>query len=73
MTESDRLAGLFDDADWRKSRRCANGACVEVALREDLVALRDSKDRLGPILVFSRSEWEAFTGGVQSGEFDLPA
>jgi hypothetical protein len=33
--------------------------------------MRDSKDRSGPVLVFTRSEWQAFVDGVKSGEFDL--
>jgi hypothetical protein len=61
-------------AKWRKSSRSnANGgACVEVAgnLR-DVVAVRDSKDHEGPVLVFTSDEWEAFTAGVRGGEFNL--
>ena len=57
---------------WRKSRFC-NGAsaCVEVAsLADGNVALRDSKQQDGPVLVFTSSEWDAFTAGVRDGEFD---
>lgn len=36
---------------------------------EKLFFLRDSKDPSGPVLVFTRSEWEAFTKGVANGEF----
>ena len=60
-------------AAWRKSRFC-NGAsaCVEVAsLADGNVALRDSKEQDGPVLVFTPSEWAAFTAGVRDGEFDL--
>ncbi|MBT2225836.1 DUF397 domain-containing protein [Nonomuraea sp. NEAU-A123] len=60
-------------AAWRKSRFC-NGAsaCVEVAsLADGNVALRDSKAQDGPVLVFTPSEWAAFTAGVRDGEFDL--
>ena len=56
---------------WRKSTLSASNGCVEVAIRADCVALRDMKDRNGPVLVFSRDEWEAFIGGVRAGEFDL--
>lgn len=58
---------------WRKSRFC-NGAsaCVEVAsLADGNVALRDSKEQDSPVLVFTPSEWAAFTAGVRDGEFDL--
>ncbi|MFI7639175.1 DUF397 domain-containing protein [Nonomuraea sp. NPDC049400] len=59
-------------AAWRKSTFC-NGAstCVEVApLADGNVALRDSKDQDGPVLVFTPAEWAAFTAGVREGEFD---
>ncbi|WP_433436708.1 DUF397 domain-containing protein [Nonomuraea sp. CA-141351] len=59
-------------AAWRKSRFC-NGAsaCVEVApLADGNIALRDSKEQDGPVLVFTPSEWAAFTAGVREGEFD---
>jgi hypothetical protein len=61
-------------ARWHKSSYSNGngGACVEVAgnLR-DVVAVRDSKNHEGPVLVFTSDEWEAFTAGVRGGEFDL--
>jgi Domain of unknown function (DUF397) len=58
-------------AKWRKSSRSGGNGCVEVAFVGDRVAVRDSKDPGGPVLVFTAHEWEAFTGGVGDGEFDL--
>lgn len=58
---------------WRKSSRSGaqGGNCVEVAhLPEGGVAVRDSKDRGGPILVFTTAEWAAFVAGVHDGEFE---
>jgi len=54
---------------WQRSTRCDGGACVEVALHQGEVVLRDSKNPHGPLLRFSRSEWAAFIGGVQDGDF----
>jgi hypothetical protein len=34
-------------------------------------AVRDSKDREGPVLVLTPDEWPAFTAGVRGGDFDL--
>ncbi|MGW3368403.1 DUF397 domain-containing protein [Streptosporangium canum] len=61
-------------AEWRTSTRSqGNGQCVEVATNlPGVVAVRDSKDRTGSVLAFTPGEWEAFIGGVQRGEFDLP-
>ncbi len=58
-------------AAWRKSTLSAHNGCVEVAFVDDHVAVRDSKDRRGPVLVFTRTEWTAFVAGIRRGEFDL--
>ena len=58
-------------AAWRTSSLCDLNGCVEVAILDDQVAVRDAKDRTGPILLFSAPEWDAFVGGVRGGEFDL--
>lgn len=63
----------INDAVWKKSSR-SNGSggnnCVEVAFLDDVVAVRDSKNRGGPALVFTAAEWDAFVGGTKDGEFD---
>ncbi|MFI7081949.1 DUF397 domain-containing protein [Micromonospora sp. NPDC049903] len=51
------------DARWRKSTRSngQGGACVEVADNlSGVVAVRDSKDPAGPVLVFGPGSWRAF-------------
>lgn len=63
----------LSNAQWRKSTR--SGAygdnCVEVAFVGESIAMRDSKDPQGPVLVFNKGEWDAFVGGARDGEFDL--
>jgi Domain of unknown function (DUF397) len=57
-------------ARWRKSSYSGNNGCVEVAVVGDRVAVRDSKDRGGPVLLFTSDEWAAFLAGARDGEFD---
>jgi hypothetical protein len=57
-------------ARWRKSSRSGANGCVEVAIVGDGVAVRDSKDPAGPVLLFTAHEWASFLGGVRDGEFD---
>lgn len=60
-------------AEWRSSTYSGgNGSCVEVASNlPGVVAVRDSKDRQGPALVFTRQQWRAFLHGVRAAESDL--
>jgi hypothetical protein len=60
-------------ADWRTSSYSNNGGqCVQVARNlPGIVAVRDSKDRSGPALAFTREEWAAFISGAHDGKFDL--
>ncbi|MDO3705994.1 DUF397 domain-containing protein [Micromonospora sp. C28SCA-DRY-2] len=52
-------------AHWRTSTRSVgNGNCVEVAAADGRVAVRDSKDRGGPVLAFPRPAWHAFLAGL---------
>lgn len=62
------VAGEAFAADgWERSPRCGpdQGDCVEVNFgRPGLVAIRDSKLENSPVLVFSTSEWDACTRGM---------
>lgn len=56
-------------AVWRTSSRSNNGgACVEVADNQPgAVAVRDSKHRDGPALVFTPTQWRDFTTTIRAG------
>jgi hypothetical protein len=49
------------DSEWRKGSR-SNGQpnCVEVAFAPDTVAVRDSKNPDGPVLLFPSVDWAGF-------------
>ncbi|MEV0000778.1 DUF397 domain-containing protein [Micromonospora sp. NPDC050980] len=67
---SRQLAG----AAWRKSSRSQTSNCVEVAplgTGPATMALRDSKDPSGPVLLFNRAGWLGFIAGAKNGQFDL--
>ncbi|MDI6100563.1 DUF397 domain-containing protein [Actinoplanes sp. NEAU-A12] len=58
-----------EEQDWRRSRRCSTGACVEVARTTDRFLVRDSKNLDTAPLAFTRQQWTAFVAGVKAGDF----
>jgi hypothetical protein len=67
---NDAARDALSGAQWRKSsfsERANN--CVEVAITDDAVGVRDSKLGEGsPILTYTPAEWAAFTAGIRAGE-----
>jgi Domain of unknown function (DUF397) len=63
----------LDGAEWRAARPSGpyQDSSVEVAFVDDAIAVRDSKHPDGPVLLFTRAEWDAFVAGAKDGEFDL--
>ena len=56
---------------WIKAQASThNGQCVEIASAGGNIAMRDSKDPDGPILVYTPGEFRAFLDGARNGEFD---
>ena len=52
---------------WKKA--CESATCVEVEVKKTIVKIRDSKNPDGPVLRFSREEWDQFTEGVKRDVF----
>lgn len=51
----------FSPAIWQKSTHSAtNASCVEVAVTDALVGVRDTKNRTGGTLTFDRERWNDF-------------
>jgi hypothetical protein len=72
MPRSVRFTGAdFKNLSWQKSESSnINGQCVEIAPIDDKVAIRDSKDPDGPMLICASVEFSAFLEGARNGEFD---
>ncbi|MGH8895989.1 MAG: DUF397 domain-containing protein [Egibacteraceae bacterium] len=65
-------ATQLSGARWQKSSysKC-EGNCVEMAkLPTGEVALRNSRDPDGPVLIYTRAEVEALIRGAKQGDFD---
>ncbi len=64
----------FPSNIWRKaSRTTEQGQCVEVALTNERVGVRDSKHRSGGHFEVSPQQWAIFVGYVKAGDRDLPS
>jgi hypothetical protein len=63
---------LAPESAWYKSSYSdgTGNNCIETAGLPNDVAVRDSKDKQGPALVFPKPTWAAFVTGVRTGEFD---
>ncbi|MBO0855165.1 MAG: DUF397 domain-containing protein [Nocardia sp.] len=72
LTTATTTADRVPNAVWRKSTFSnPSGNCVEVAdLANGLVAMRNSRDPEGAVLVYTRPEIDAFLRGAKVGEFD---
>jgi hypothetical protein len=48
---------------------CQDDSCVEVSRHRDYLAVQQT-DTDSDVVIFTRSEWDAFILGVKAGEFD---
>lgn len=56
---------------WRKSSHTTDiGQCVEVALTDEAVGIRDTKDRAGGLLAVTAEAWAGFVGRLKTGDYD---
>jgi hypothetical protein len=54
-------------ATFAKSTYSEGGDCVEVT-RTEIIGVRNSKDPDGPVLLLTRSGWDAFASGMLAGD-----
>lgn len=61
-------------AGWFKSTfsNDVNQGCVEVLFAAEMALLRHSRAPWGPVLVFTRAEWDAFLRGARDDQFTMP-
>jgi hypothetical protein len=52
---------------WCSSLKSGGTNCVEVAIAEVAVLVRDSKDPDGPHLIFAREQWADFIESIKAG------
>jgi hypothetical protein len=59
-------------AVWRKSSYSQPNLsdCVEIADAARSIAIRDSKDPCGTLLLFGRGEWQSFAARIKRGQLD---
>ncbi|MQA82987.1 MAG: DUF397 domain-containing protein [Streptosporangiales bacterium] len=71
LVTADKPSVDFSDAVWRRTRG-ADGreSPVEVAHKDGMYGMRDSRNPDGDVLTFTPGEWDAFVKGVHAGEFD---
>ncbi len=67
-----KMKGKFEDKDFKKTSWTKENAClcVEVAIKPEGVAVRNSNDRSKNTVFFTPNEWAAFVKGVKGNEFN---
>lgn len=59
----------FSGGQQQWHRKCESGACVEYAVRGDLIMIRSSANPEA-IASFTRAEWRTFLADAKEGLFD---
>jgi hypothetical protein len=58
------------DPQWRTSTRSQDTNCVEIALIDGEVLVRDTKNRQALTLAIPLGQWREFVEAVKDGDFD---
>ena len=65
------LTSDLPNVEWKTSMSChANGQCVRIAKVGQQIAVGDSKNPNGAVLLFTKEEWRDFVAGVKNQEFE---
>ncbi len=57
--------------NWQVSKKCNGGQCVRVADSGGMILLGDTKNPSGPVLAYSRPEWQALIAQIKRGDLDF--
>jgi predicted secreted Zn-dependent protease len=55
---------------WRTALNCDGGACIRVAASGSTILIADTKTPAGPVLSYTKAEFQEFIAGVKNGDFD---
>ena len=70
-----KLKFLVEDSAFKTSSYSDPGGiiktCVTVAITQEGVAVRDSKDESRATQFYTHDEWRAFVNGVRDGQFSV--
>ena len=56
------------DSAWRRPSYCAGGECAEIAMVDNMIALRSSTEP-GSVVRYTNEEWRALVLAITAGEF----
>ena len=59
------------DSDFKKAKGSTRFFCVGVAITEQGVAVRNTKDESKDTVFFTHEEWRVFVSGVKNNEFEV--
>jgi hypothetical protein len=66
------MFAIPNDAWYKSSRSAGANNCVEVAHGSGWTAVRDSKNKTGPVLVFTDDAWDTFIKGTVASSAHSP-
>jgi hypothetical protein len=66
------MLAIPDDVWYKSSRSAGANNCVEVAHGNGWTAVRDSKNKTGPVLLFTDGGWDAFLGDTVARSVHSP-
>ena len=62
----------LSNAEWLRAEESeGEEEAIEIAFVDEYIAMRNSAEPEGTVLVFTQAEWDAFVLGAKDGEFDF--